>query len=148
MRSSLSSECTEFGVQRISAERFLYRNLILPDSFAWTTAHTSEASFQEKSTVTAPRAFMPRTAPPRQASGNAGKRTISPFWLCKSISAIAAGPPRKLRIHVRSRASGRPVIAPSTDQMSVYLPQNPHGWFDFWTGEHVSGSATLTVGAK
>jgi alpha-D-xyloside xylohydrolase len=40
------------------------------------------------------------------------------------------------------------VIAPSTDQMSVYLPQNPHGWFDFWTGEDVSGSATLTVGAK
>ena len=37
---------------------------------------------------------VPRTAPPRQASGNAGKRTISPFWLCKSISAMAAGPPR------------------------------------------------------
>ena len=41
-----------------------------------------------------------------------------------------------------------PVIAPSTDRMSVYLPHNPHGWFNFWTGEHVPGGAALTTDAR
>jgi alpha-D-xyloside xylohydrolase len=41
-----------------------------------------------------------------------------------------------------------PVIAPSTSRMSVYLPQNPHGWFNFWSGAHMPGNVTLITDAK
>ena len=41
-----------------------------------------------------------------------------------------------------------PVIGPSTVRMSVYLPQSPYGWFNFWTGEHVPGGETRITDAK
>jgi hypothetical protein len=47
-------------VQRISAEKFLYRNLILPDSFVCTTADTSEL----------PAALMPTPGSSRKSDFN------------------------------------------------------------------------------
>ena len=41
-----------------------------------------------------------------------------------------------------------PVTTPSTEQMTVYLPRTPHGWFNFWTGEHVAGGSSLVTEAK
>lgn len=41
-----------------------------------------------------------------------------------------------------------PVVTPSTEQMNVYLPHNAHGWFNFWTGEHAAGGASLITDAK
>ena len=41
-----------------------------------------------------------------------------------------------------------PVTTPSTEQMTVYLPRTPNGWFNFWTGEHVAGGSSLVTEAK
>lgn len=41
-----------------------------------------------------------------------------------------------------------PVTTPSSERMNVYLPHTAHGWFNFWTGEHVTGSASLITDAK
>ncbi len=40
-----------------------------------------------------------------------------------------------------------PVLAPGVDRWDVYLPENPGGWFDFWTGEHAAGGRTISVAA-
>lgn len=41
-----------------------------------------------------------------------------------------------------------PVVTPSTDRMNVYLPRDSQGWFNFWTGEHLTGGRTVTVSAN
>ena len=40
-----------------------------------------------------------------------------------------------------------PVLAPGVAEWSVYLPENPGGWYDFWTGGHTDGGRTLQVAA-
>jgi alpha-D-xyloside xylohydrolase len=40
-----------------------------------------------------------------------------------------------------------PVLAPGVMDWPVYLPENPGGWYDFWTGEHADGGRTLQVAA-
>lgn len=40
-----------------------------------------------------------------------------------------------------------PVLAPGIADWPVYLPENPGGWYDFWTGEHADGGRTLQVAA-
>jgi alpha-D-xyloside xylohydrolase len=43
------------------------------------------------------------------------------------------------------------LVSPVTDygatSRSVYLPATPGDWFDFWTGSHTAGGATLTAAA-
>ena len=48
----------------------------------------------DASTSTLPRARRPLKWPSGHADGNAGRKVISPAWLCKSISAIPAAAPR------------------------------------------------------
>ena len=50
--------------------------------------------FHATSTSKPPRARSPVTDPAGHALGNAGRNSISPLWLCTSISAIAAAPPK------------------------------------------------------
>ena len=39
-----------------------------------------------------------------------------------------------------------PVCQPlSAGQLSVYLPVNPRGWTDFFTGEHYKGGQTIQL---
>ena len=40
-----------------------------------------------------------------------------------------------------------PVLAPGVAEWPVYLPGNPGGWYDFWTGEHADGGRTLRAAA-
>ncbi|MBP7373174.1 MAG: DUF5110 domain-containing protein [Opitutaceae bacterium] len=40
-----------------------------------------------------------------------------------------------------------PVLEPGVAEWPVYLPKNPGGWYDFWTGEHADGGRTLQVAA-
>lgn len=40
-----------------------------------------------------------------------------------------------------------PVLKPGVDKWDVYLPQNKSGWYDFWTGNHVSGGQTIKADA-
>lgn len=40
-----------------------------------------------------------------------------------------------------------PVLAPGVTNWDVYLPQSAPGWFDFWTGEQLSGGRTVSVAA-
>jgi len=40
-----------------------------------------------------------------------------------------------------------PVLASGVADWPVYLPENPSGWYDFWTGGHADGGRTLQVAA-
>ncbi|MFT3831510.1 MAG: glycoside hydrolase family 31 protein [Opitutaceae bacterium] len=40
-----------------------------------------------------------------------------------------------------------PVLAPGVGEWPVYLPVNPGGWYDFWTGEHAEGGRTIQAPA-
>lgn len=40
-----------------------------------------------------------------------------------------------------------PVLAPGVAEWPVYLPENPGGWYDFWSGEHTAGGRTLCAAA-
>lgn len=40
-----------------------------------------------------------------------------------------------------------PVLAEGVTSWPVYLPENPGGWYDFWTGEHREGGKTYDVPA-
>lgn len=39
-----------------------------------------------------------------------------------------------------------PVTEGKVNEWSVYLPEYPEGWIDFWTGEKVNGGQSVTVG--
>ncbi|KAA6329046.1 Alpha-xylosidase BoGH31A [termite gut metagenome] len=39
-----------------------------------------------------------------------------------------------------------PVLDEGKSQWAVYLPENPAGWIDFWSGNHFDGSQTVNVG--
>ncbi|RYG46564.1 MAG: DUF4968 domain-containing protein, partial [Chitinophagaceae bacterium] len=38
-----------------------------------------------------------------------------------------------------------PVIAPTEKDWSVYLPKHAGGWYDFWSGQHISGGQITMV---
>ena len=68
------------------------RNLLL--SVDRIVALASLPSFHAMSTANPPRARKPLTLPVGQAFGSAGSNSISPAWLCSSISAMPAVPPK------------------------------------------------------
>ena len=39
------------------------------------------------------------------------------------------------------------VVEPGQRERSVYLPEGPSGWIDFWTGEHVVAGAVVVAAA-
>lgn len=54
----------------------------------------TSSSVHDASTQTPPLALNPRKRPSCQSFGEAGRIRIRPSWLCRSISASAAGNPR------------------------------------------------------
>jgi alpha-D-xyloside xylohydrolase len=38
-----------------------------------------------------------------------------------------------------------PVVEEAQSQWPVYLPENPGGWIDFWSGNHVNGGESIDV---
>ena len=70
------------------------RTLYSPVTSGRNAAEVARPPFQDTSTSTSPRARSPRKWPSGQAEGNAGSNAITPEWLCNSISAMAAVPPK------------------------------------------------------
>lgn len=73
---------------------FPYRSVAVAPAGPRTDTDSSLPAAQLDQQVCPPRARSPRTDPAAQFEGSAGKRWITPAWLCRSISAIPAVAPK------------------------------------------------------